>query len=306
MLRQTTIAVFSLWLLFPALVSAVWDMAESSHFRVYFREGTVAPAPIVQHAEEFYVEMHRLTRGMPKAKIDIRICNTQADFQAAVHAPIQDWAVGCAFPRQRRVFIQHPTHLAHAKLQLTQVLRHEIAHVLFWQYTQQASAGIPLWFVEGIAIYLAKEWVPSRHETLLSRIFSNTILPLSSLTREFPAAQKDADLAYAQSQDALRWLVEVKGSETLWALVEQLHAGHPFSTAFEDTVGWDVATFDAHWRASLSERYQWMALFSNTYLFWGGIGGLALLGYLFCWQRRRKHLKKLAAQEEGVDAFFEA
>ena len=303
---QTTLAVFSLWLLFPALVSAVWDVAESPHFRVYFREGTVAPAPIVQHAEEFYVEMHRLTRGMPKAKIDIRICNTQADFQAAVHAPIQDWAVGCAFPRQRRVFIQHPTHLAHAKLQLAQVLRHEIAHVLFWQYTQHAAAGIPLWFVEGIAIYLAKEWVPSRHETLLSRIFSNTILPLSSLTRGFPAAQKDADLAYAQSQDALRWLVEVKGSETLWALVEQLHAGHPFDTAFEDTVGWDVATFDARWRASLSERYQWMALFSNTYLFWGGIGGLALLSYLFCWQRRRKHLKKLAAQEEGVDAFFEA
>ena len=303
---QTTLAGFSLWLLFPALVSAVWDVAESPHFRVYFREGTVAPAPIVQHAEEFYVEMHRLTRGMPKAKIDIRICNTQADFQAAVHAPIQDWAVGCAFPRQRRVFILHPTHLAHAKLQLAQVLRHEIAHVLFWQYTQQASAGIPLWFVEGIAIYLAKEWVPSRHETLLSRIFSNTILPLSSLTREFPAAQKDADLAYAQSQDALRWLVEVKGSETLWALVEQLHAGYPFNTAFEDTVGWDVATFDAHWRASLSERYQWMALFSNAYLFWGGIGGLALLSYLFCWQRRRKHLKKLAAQEEGVDAFFEA
>lgn len=303
---QTTLAVFSLWLLFPALVSAVWDMAESPHFRVYFREGTVAPAPIVQHAEEFYMEMHRLTRGMPKAKIDIRICNTQADFQAAVHAPIQDWAVGCAFPRQRRVFIQHPTHLAHAKLQLAQVLRHEIVHVLFWQYTQQASAGIPLWFVEGIAIYLAKEWVPSRHETLLSRIFSNTILPLSSLTREFPAAQKDADLAYAQSQDALRWLVEVKGSETLWALVEQLHAGHSFNTAFEDTVGWDVAMFDAHWRASLSERYQWMALFSNTYLFWGGLGGLALLGYLFCWQRRRKHLKKLAEQEEGVDAFFQA
>ena len=303
---QPTIAVFSLWLLFPAVASAVWEVAESPHFRVYYRAGTVAPAPIVQHAEEFYAEMHRLTRGMPNAKIDIRICNTQADFQAAVHAPIQDWAVGCAFPRQRRVFIQNPTHLALAKLQLAQVLRHEIAHVLFWQYTQKASADIPLWFVEGIAIYLAKEWVPSRHETLLSRIFSNTLLPLSELAREFPTAQEDADLAYAQSQDALRWLVEVKGSETLWAMVEHLHAGHPFHTAFEDTVGWDVATFDARWQASLSERYQWMALFSNVYLFWGGIGGLALLSYLFCRQRRRKHLKKLAEQEQEIDAFFEA
>lgn len=299
------ILVSIFWLMVSVPVSANWDMAESPHFRVYFRAGAVAPAPIVKQAEEFYAEMHGLTKGMPHAKIDIRICNTQADFQAAVHAPIQDWAVGCAFPQLRRVFIQNPTHLALAKLQLAQVLRHEIAHVLFWQYTQKAASEIPLWFVEGIAIYLAKEWVRSRQETLLRHVLSNTIMPLTTLTREFPTAQSDADLAYAESQDALRWLVEVKGSETLWALVERLHAGAHFNAAFEATVGWDVATFDARWRESLSERYHWMALFANAYLFWGGVSGLALLGYLVCWRRRRQHLNRLAQQEENVDAFFE-
>ncbi len=302
---QLKILVLILWMMCPMMASAGWEVAESPHFRVYFRAGTVVPEPIVEGAEDFYAEMHRLTRGMPHAKIDIRICNTQADFQAAVHAPIQDWAVGCAFPKQRRVFIQNPTHLAFAKLQLVQVLRHEIAHVLFWQYTQAAAADMPLWFVEGIAIYFAKEWVRRRHETLLQHVLSNAIMPLPTLAREFPAAQSDADLAYAESQDALHWLVEVKGHETLWALVERLHAGYPFNTAFETTVGWDVATFDALWRASLSERYHWAALLSNSYLFWGGIGGLALLGYFVCWKRRRQHLNRLAQQEESVDAFFQ-
>lgn len=300
---KSVILILLLLPLFSA--SASWESAESPHFRVYYREATVDASAILQLAEDFYAEMAQLTNRMPAGRIDIWICDTQKAFQASVHAPIQDWAVGCAFPLSRRIVIQNPKHIALAKLQLAQVLRHEIAHVLFGQYTQKAVKGIPLWFVEGIAIYFADEWVPGRHETLLKHIFSKSILPLQDLTRSFPRSQTGADLAYAESQDALRWFVEVKGSETLWALIEQLHTGNNFNAAFEAVVGWDTATYDARWRESLAKRYQWASLFSNTYILWGGLGGLALLSYLVCWNRRRQHLNKLAQQEETVDAFFE-
>ena len=285
-------------------VSATWESVESPHFRVYYQEGTVDPMSILQLAEDFYAEMPQLTTRIPPGTIDIWVCDTQKEFQASVHAPIQDWAVGCAFPLSRRIVIQNPTHIALAKLQLTQVLRHEIAHVLFGQCTRKAVKEIPLWFVEGIAIYFADEWVPGRHETLLKHIFSKSILPLQALTRSFPRSQAGADLAYAQSQDALRWLVEVKGREVLFALIEKLHAGSKFDTAFEAVVGWDLATFDIRWRESLSERYKWASLFSNSYFLWGGLGGLALLGYLVCRNRRQRHLNKLSQQENTVDTFF--
>ena len=248
--------------------------------------------------------MPQLTERMPAGMIDIWICNTQKEFQASVHAPIQDWAVGCAFPLSRRIVIQNPKHIALAKLQLAQVLRHEIAHVLFGQCTRKAVKEIPLWFIEGIAIYLADEWVPSRHETLLKHIFSKSILPLQTLTRNFPNSQTGADLAYAESQDALRWLVEVKGRDVLFALIAELHAGKNFETAFETVVGWDLATFDGLWQASLTERYKWASLFSNSYFLWGGLGGLALLGYLVCRNRRQRHLNKLSQHEGTVDTFF--
>ena len=298
------IFVFLLLLLPIFSAPATWESAESPHFRVYYRAGTVEPTPILQSAEDFYAELPELTNRMPAGMIDIWVCDTQKDFQASVHAPIQDWAVGCAFPLSRRIVIQNPKHIALAKLQLTQVLRHEIAHVLFGQCTRKAVKEIPLWFIEGIAIYLSEEWVPSRHETLLKHIFSKSILPLHELAGGFPTSQAGADLAYAQSQDALRWLVEIKSRAALFAIIAELQAGSNFETAFETVIGWDLATYDTLWRESLSERYQWASLFSNDYFLWGGLGGLALLGYFVCRNRRQRHLNKLAQQEETVDAFF--
>lgn len=296
--------IFFLLLLPLFSASAAWESVESPHFRVYYREGTVDPASILQIAEDFYAEMPQLTNRIPAGMIDIWVCDTQEEFQTSVHAPIQDWAVGCAFPLSRRIVIQNPKHITLAKLQLVQVLRHEIAHVLFGQCTRKTVKEIPLWFIEGIAIYFADEWVPSRHETLLKHIFSKSIIPLQELSQRFPRTQAGADLAYAESQDALRWLVEVKGRDVLFSLIAELHAGSNFSTAFEATVGWDLATYDILWRESLTERYQWASLFSNSYVLWGGFGGLALLGYLVCWNRRRRHLNKLAQQENAIDPFF--
>ena len=104
---------------------------------------------ILQVAEDFYAELPELTSRIPAGMIDIWVCDTQKEFQNSVHAPIQDWAVGCAFPLSRRIVIQNPKHIALAKLQLVQVLRHEIAHVLFGQCTRKAVKEIPLWFIEG-------------------------------------------------------------------------------------------------------------------------------------------------------------
>lgn len=285
-------------------VSATWESEESTHFRVYYREDKVDPASILEIAEKFYAELPRITRHISDETIKIQVCDTQKAFQASVHAPIQDWAVGCAFPLSRRIIIQNPKQIMAVELQLAQVLRHEIAHVLFGQYTRKAVKGIPLWFVEGIAIHFSKEWVPGRHETLLKSVFSKSIMPLHELTEKFPVSSKGADLAYAQSQDALRWFVEVNGIEALWAVIDKLHTGMNLNAAFGAVLGYNLDTFDKLWRESLPQRYHWAALLSSSYVFWGGLGGLFLLTYLVCWNRRRRQLNKLAQQEETIDPFF--
>ena len=299
---KSVISVFMFLLVFSA--AAHWESSESTHFRVYYREKMVDPKPILQIAEGFYAEMPRITRHISDETITIWICDTRKDFQTYVHAPIQDWAVGCAFPLSRRIIIQNPTQIMAAKLQLAQVLRHEIAHVLFGQYTRKAVEGIPLWFVEGIAIHFSKEWVPGRHKTLLSNVFSKSIVPLQELTEKFPVSQLGADLAYAQSQDALQWFVEVNSIEALWTVIDYLHNGVHLNRAFAAVVGYDLETFDQLWRESLPKRYHWASFLSSSYVFWSGISGLFLICYLITKSRRQKQLDRLIRQENRVDPFF--
>ena len=296
--------IFLLLVIPTFYVSAAWESSDSEHFRVYYRKNTIAPDSLLQIAEVFYAEMPRITRHISDETIKVYVCDTQKAFQASVHAPIQDWAVGCAFPLSRRIILQNPKQIAVAKLQLAQVLRHEIAHVLFGQYTRKAGNSVPLWFVEGIAIHFSKEWVPGRHETLLKNVFTKSIMPLHELTEKFPDTSTGADLAYAQSQDALRWFVEVNGNEPLWSIIDRLHIGTNLNDAFKAVLGYDLITFDMLWRESLPKRYHWASLLSSSYIFWGCLAVLFLFSYFITWNRRRKRLNKLAQQEEVVDAFF--
>lgn len=303
-MKQVISVVILLFFIPTFYASAAWKSSDSEHFRVYYRKNTIDPASILQIAETFYAEMPRITRHISDETIKVYVCDTQKAFQASVHAPIQDWAVGCAFPLSRRIILQNPKQIAVAELQLAQVLRHEIAHVLFGQYTRKAVKGIPLWFVEGIAIHFSKEWVPGRHGTLLKNVFTNSIMPLHELTEKFPDSSPGANLAYAQSQDALRWFVEVHGDEPLWSIIDRLHTGANLNDAFKAVLGYDLITFDMLWRESLPKRYHWASLLSSSYIFWGCLAVLFLISYLITWNRRRKRLIKLAQQEEVVDAFF--
>lgn len=283
---------------------AAWERLDSEHFQIYYQPDEPHPQDIADIAEDFYPHINRLIDEIEIDKIEIWICKTQQQFKAAAHAPIQDWAVGCAFPLSRRIVIQNPRVIIDRKFQLSQVLRHEIVHVAFGQRTKSTIGDIPLWFIEGIAIYLSGEWTPHRHEVMFEHILSRSIIPLAELTERFPSAERGAQLAYAESLNAVAWLTKIAGVEKLWEVIDLLGAGNDLNTAYEQAIGWDLARFDAEWQASLSQRYYWVAIFSNSYLFWGSLGLVFIIVYLRGRQRSRRQLLQLEQQESQVDAFF--
>ena len=295
--------LFSLSLLYAEAEDS-WEMLESTHFQIYHQPHERLTQDVAEIAEGFYLCLDRLIGDMEMGKIEIWVCETQKQFQAAVHAPIQDWAIGCAFPLRRRIVIQNPRVIVQREFQLSQVIRHEIVHVAFGQRTKAVIGDIPLWFVEGVAIYLPGEWAPHRHKVLFKHILSKSIIPLTDLTERFPQSERLAQLAYAESLNAVAWLVEIRGVKKLWEVIELLGEGSNLNTAYKAAIGWDLTTFDAGWRASLSQRYHWAAIFSNSYLFWATLGLLFVLIYFRCRQRRRRRLVELDLQESRVDVFF--
>ena len=304
---KTVCAVWLLLLSFlpGGVAEDTWQMLESTHFQIYHHPHEPLTQEIADIAEDFYGRMGPLIENTDiGGKIEIWVCDTEAQFQAAVHAPIQDWAVGCAFPLSRRIIIQNPRVIIDRKFQLAQVLRHEIVHVLFGQRTKGTIGHIPLWFVEGVAIYLSGEWAPYRQEVLFKYILSGSIIPLAELTAQFPKAEAPAQLAYAESLNAVAWLAEIAGIEKLWEVIDLLGTGNDLDAAFKVAVGWDLATFDMEWQASLSKRYHWFAIFSSSYLFWGSLALVFVLFYLRSRQWRRRKLAELAQAESETDPFF--
>ena len=281
-----------------------WDLIESENFQVYYRGNTKSAQRVVDIAEVFYPKMHRLMGDMYLGKIEIWVCEEPSQFQAAVHAPIQDWAIGCAFPLSRRIIIQNPRVIIQRDFQLAQVIRHEIVHVVFGQRTQKAIGKIPRWFVEGVAIYFSGEWAPRRNDTLMKHIFSKSVIPLAELSHTFPKSENLAQLAYAESQNAVEWLAETQGVEKLWEIVDRLASGSDLDTAFRDSIGLQLSAFDAKWRKSLSQRYHWAAMLSSSHLFWGSLALFFILVYLRYWRYKRKRLRQMESESEEVDAFF--
>ena len=284
----------------------LWNTLDTTHFRIHYQSHTESAREVADIAEKFYSQLDRLVNGMAMGKIEIWICDTEAQFQLAVHAPIHDWAIGCAFPLSRRIFIQNPRVIIERKFQLSQIVRHEIVHVVFGQRTQKAVEGIPLWFVEGIAMYLSEEWTPNHHNLLLKHIFSNSIISLSELASAFPRSETLAQLAYAESLNAVAWLVELRGIDTLWELIALLESGDDLNTAYQQAIGWNLNTFDLEWRESLSRRYHKAAIFANPYILWGVITTIFVLIFLYRRQRLRQRLVELNREESKIDPFFES
>jgi hypothetical protein len=281
-----------------------WNTLETTHFRTYYQSHAKSAQEVADIAENFYSQLGRLMNGMVIDKIEIWICDTEAQFQSAVHAPIHDWAIGCAFPLSRRIVIQNPRVIIERKFQLSQIVRHEIVHVVFGQRTQKIMEAIPLWFVEGIAMYLSDEWAPHHHDLLLKHIFSNSIISLTDLVAEFPRSETHAQLAYAESLNAVAWLVELGGIDKLWEIIARLEGGEDLNTAYEQTIGWNLITFDTEWRASLPQRYHRAAIFANPYILWGVITTVFVLIFLYRRQQLRKRLVELNRQESQIDPFF--
>ena len=281
-----------------------WDLVESENFRVYYRGNAKSAQKVLNISEEFYPKMHRLMGDVRIGKIEIWVCEEPSQFQAAVHAPIQDWAIGCAFPLSRRIIIQNPRVIIQRDFQLAQVIRHEIVHVVFGQRTKKAIGKIPRWFVEGVAIYFSGEWAPRRNDALMKHIFSKSVIPLAELTNRFPKSENLAQLAYAESQNAVEWLAETHGVEKLWDIVDQLANGDDLDTAFRNSIGLTLVAFDAQWRKSLSQRYHWAAMLSSSHLFWGSLALFFMLVYLRYWRYKRRRLRQMERESEEVDAFF--
>jgi len=238
--------------------------------------------------------------GQPILKhVEVRLARTPEEMtDLAPHkAPPPAYAVGVAYPSLDLVLISNVEPRTSEGANVPEVLRHELVHLAL----KDAVDGrhVPLWFNEGLAIFLSGEHAFDRWQTLENAELSGTLLPLADLDRNFPP--EGVNVAYAESADFVRFLMRDQDRSRFTALVSRTRGGQAFDRALGDAYGSDMRKLEYQWKDDLSSRVSvWPAILGGSALW---VAAIAVLVWAYVKRRKRAKatLAKWAEEEAAQD-----
>jgi len=168
-------------------------------------------------------------------------------------------AVGlCKF---NKLMFLSPRALVHGYRWLD-AISHEYMHYMITKLTANKA---PIWFHEGLAEHEETLWrgeppqLSPVHQTLLARALADG--RLISFERMDPGLVKlqtpeDVQLAYAEAESAIDFIIEKRGHAGLEEVMKQMAASGDKSagSAIKAVMGWDFNEFEEKWREFLTSK----------------------------------------------------
>lgn len=213
-------------------------------------------------------------------------------------SPPPPYAVGVAYPGLGLIILSVVSPESWLPPDLPAVLTHELSHIALHRAVD--GQPLPLWFVEGLATHQAGEQRISRVRTLWEAAVAGDVLSLDVVARHFPERPQQVNLAYAQSADFVRHLLQSSDDRSRLAkLLESVASGVSFERAVLIAYRIDLEYLEREWRQGLGERFRVLPLVLTGTALWGGIALLVIVAFA---RRRRQHREKLAhwAHEEAA------
>ena len=235
-------------------------------------------------------------------RIDVWLAVDAERFAAAFHGPtpMAEWAVGVAFVRERRIVLRaHGSGL----FTLSETFDHEISHILLHDLTR--GRPVPLWFVEGLAIWQSGESVVQRLEAAHRAAATGRLISLADLDARFPERGVGVALAYAESGLFVRWLRQRSGALAFKQLFAALGRGIGFEGAFGEAFGASPDELAELWVTEMEATASSIALLRDGSFAWGAMVLLLLWVGVVRMRRRREALDAMGRMEEADDAWAE-
>ncbi len=229
------------------------------------------------------------------SQIDVYIAPTQEDFVEAQPGQPPDWADGTAWPRFGLVFLRSPGLRGPSPQPLTQVLDHELIHIILGR----AFAGrpVPRWLQEGVAEVYSGEVGATRAREVLRTLSAAERFPLDQLGRGFPQDAVGAKVAYAQSVDLVLFLHQNYGPESLSRLTRAALGGAGFAESLLVATGEDLGSLDRAWASRWESPWRRLFLLADANLLFLIVGVLAVVGLFRIRLRTRRKLARWEAEE---------
>jgi len=175
---------------------------------------------------------------------------------------------------------------------------HELVHIAINRAC--TNAEVPRWFHEGVAMALSGDVTFTEQLATSRAILTGSLLLLSSIDSVNSFGRARAELAYAQSHQAVLFLVETYGIEVVQEILAAAQESGSFWAGVRESLQLSQVEIESMVRAYLVRKFRLAFFFADTYLFWAAIVVLFLAAYVVTVVRNRRKAA-LMAQQEALD-----
>lgn len=186
-------------------------------------------------------------RGPIPSPVEIYLYATNADYASALLVGSDPWVGGQAFPHLRVITLLAPPD----QLPIDErSVAHELTH-LQTDGVDDPLGPLPTWLDEGLSMVAEGPPDTLATQTLQNGVRAGRLLSIQSISGTFPEDTNQATLAYAESDNLVRYFLKTYGQDRLNRLIAAFRSGATPDQAFQQATGMSRLEFQQKWEASL-------------------------------------------------------
>ncbi len=233
---------------------------------------------------------------------ELIVADSEQLFDQLVGDGFPDWGGAVAIPSQNRIVLRSP-EIRQAGKPLAALAAHEYSHLAIHKALRGRAA--PRWLDEGLETNIAGEWSYQDFMAITIASWRGKFVPLSRMRRLNTFDEKTAQVAYAESYLAIKYLIDYYGVETLRELVNLLANGATIDAALEQTIGVNLDGFQEELILDIRERFSLVNILMESTIFWSAMAFIVVLGYILARRRRQKRYDTWDEREKYESTDFD-
>lgn len=244
---------FGLGLAFTCFSSEKWEKLEEEHIRIFCKPQELPCGhTLLAMVKDQLPELLWLFQWPSKDTVQIYIAETPKQFNLLTGNAIPEWGIAAVDLSKNQIYFKSSSFRV-SETELRQIVTHELCH---WVMNKAShSARMDRWFVEGVAVFVSKEYgLWEKLRIAQSLLFAQT-LKLEEIDHVLRFNPEKAALAYAESVSAVEYLISQYGFEAIQEIVARTAQGISFPRAFRASIGMDLAEFEQTWMRHIKGKY---------------------------------------------------
>lgn len=293
--------LITLYFLTPLVGSASdYITVSTRHFSFYFQaQDERLMRSLIGQAEELRVRIMEDLGTDFEERTKVYLAPSSKLFQEIQpRGDIPSWSIGVAYPSLNLIIIKSPKATTRGNIDLRKVFIHELTHV-FVGRAFKGREKVPRWLDEGLAMYVSKEWDLTRVSTMTRAVLTDSLIPLSEITRGFPQEMERAGLAYSESFYLISFLISQYGRDRFHRLIGVYGGGKALEEVLTEVYGISLEELEDKWKNYLKLRFSRIPIITSSTTLWLLVTITFIIAYLRRRRAQRLKWEELDKEDEG-------